>query len=181
MIRSIRFYLSAVVLISVLSLGAGARPTAAQEVFEDPEGKFSISLPSGWLGIVTRDSLGRNDVNIVFKVRENGSLKLRRVDDVDPAMSVLDYAKKDEEQTVRFQPGYDKISLENFLMASVNKTGALLAYDYKTVAGQPFTGRNYYLRIDEKTIYVLRFTGRKNILGTLRNQTDAMARSFKAK
>jgi hypothetical protein len=152
----------------------------AQEFFEDPEGKFSVNLPSGWMAVVNQDSLGRKDVNIVFKVRENGALKVRRTDDVDPNMEVMDFAKRDEEQTVRFSPGYDKISLENFLIGG-GKSGALLSYDFRNAAGQPFTGRNYYLRTDEKTVYVLRFTGRKNILGSLRNQTDSIARSFKAK
>lgn len=152
----------------------------AQEVFEDPEGKFKLTLPSGWLAVVNQDSLGRKDVNIVFKVRENGALKLRRVDDADGQLPIMDFAKKDEETTVRFQLGYDKLSLENFLLGG-NRTGALLSYDYKNAAGQLFTGRTYYLKVDEKTIYVLRFTGRRNILGTLRSHTDAIARSFKLK
>jgi len=152
----------------------------AQEIFEDPEGKYAVTLPTGWLGIVNQDSLGRKDVNIVFKVRENGSLRIRRVDGADATMDVMDYAKKDEEHTVRFQPSYDMISIENFPLGGGKKC-VLLSYDYKNVAGQPFTGRNYYLRIDDKTMYVLRFTGRKNTLGSLRNQTDAIVRSFKVK
>jgi hypothetical protein len=151
-----------------------------QEVFDDPDGQYTVTLPSGWIAVVSQDSLGRKEVNIVFKVRENGSLKIRRVDNVEPSVSVTDFAKRDEEETVRFQPGYDKISHENFLMGG-GRTGSLLSYDYKNTAGQPFTGRNYYLRTDEKTIYVLRFTGRRNILGSLRNQTDSIARSFKGK
>jgi hypothetical protein len=35
--------------------------------------------------------------------------------------------------------------------------------------------------MDEKTIYVLQFTGRRNILGTLRSHTDQIARSLKLK
>jgi hypothetical protein len=175
LIRCFTFILSAILLTGILIPAA-----FAQEVFEDPEGKYTITLPSGWLAIVNQDSLGRKEVNIVFKVRENGALKIRSIDDVEPNTEVMSYAKRDEEQTVRFQPGYDKISLENFLVGG-GRSGALLSYDYKNAAGQPFTGRNYYLRTGEKTVYVLRFTGRKNILATLRNQTDAIARSFKAK
>jgi hypothetical protein len=29
----------------------------AQEVFEDPEGKYVVTLPSGWLGIINQDAL----------------------------------------------------------------------------------------------------------------------------
>ena len=152
----------------------------AQEVFEDPDGKYSMSLPSGWLGIVNKDGLGRNEVNIVYKNRENGALKIRRIEDADAKMDVMEYANKDESERIRFNPKYDKISMEKFVIGA-GKSGALLAYDYFSTSGQPFTGRIYYLRTDEKTIYVLQFTGRKNILGTLRSHTDAIARSFKAK
>ena len=61
----------------------------AQEVFEDPDGKYSMNLPSGWLGIVNKDGLGRNEVNIVYKNRENGALKVRRIDDADGKMDVM--------------------------------------------------------------------------------------------
>ena len=152
----------------------------AQEVFEDPEGKYVMTLPSGWLGIVNQDALGRTDVNIVYRVRENGLLKIRRIDDVDPAKEVLEYAQKDESERVRFTPGYDRTAMEKFLLTA-GKYGAVLAYDYKTTAGQPFTSRVYYVRTDDKTIYILHFTGRKTTLGSLRNQTDLIARSFKAK
>jgi len=152
----------------------------AQEVFEDPEGKYSLTLPAGWIAVVSQDSLGKQDVNIVYRNRETGALKLRRTDEIDPKMEVIDFAKKDELESVRFILEYNRVAMENFLVGG-GKSGALLSYDFKNPAGQPFTGRNYYLRAGEKTIYVLRFTGRKNTLGTLRNQTDAIARSFQAK
>jgi hypothetical protein len=149
------------------------------EVFEDPEGKYTLNLPAGWLGVVNTDGLGRNDVNIVYKVRENGALKIR-VAEVAPDTEPMAYAAKDEQDRVRFAPSYDKISIEKFLLGGA-RTGALLSYNYKNAAGQPFTGRVYYVRANEKTIYVLQFTGRHNILGTLRNQTDLIARSLKLK
>lgn len=151
----------------------------AQEVFEDPDGQYTLALPAGWLAIVSQDSLGRKEVNIVFKVRENGALKIRRADDVDPNLEVMEYARKDEESTLRFMPAYKKVGIEKFLVTA-GRTGVLVSYDYKT-GGQPFTGREYYLRVNEKTIYVLRFRGRQNILGTLRSHTDSIARSFKLK
>lgn len=173
--RHLIFAFSLFMLAMVFSANA-----LAQEVFEDPDGKYSMSLPAGWLGIVNKDGLGRNEVNIVYKVRENGALKVRRIEDADGKMEVMEYANKDESDRVRFNPKYDKISIEKFVIGG-GKSGALLSYDYFSTSGQPFTGRIYYLRVDEKTIYVLQFTGRKNILGTLRSHTDAIARSFKTK
>jgi hypothetical protein len=176
-IRPVRFY-SLLVLFVILVVPC-AFAQSATEVFEDPDGKYTINLPAGWLGIVNTDGLGRKDVNIVYKVRENGALKVRRVD-LDSVAEPMDYAAKDEQERIRFSPGYDKLSMEKFLLGG-NKSGALLSYDFKNTAGQPFTGRVYYLRVDDKTIYVLQFTGRRNILGTLRSHTDAIARSFKIK
>lgn len=152
---------------------------AQSEAFDDPNNKYTLNLPAGWLGVVTTDGLGRNDVNIIYKVRENGALKIR-VAEVDPNADLMAYAAQDEQDRVRFAPGYDKLSVEKFLLGGA-RTGALLSYDYKNAAGQPFTGRVYYLRMNEKTIYALQFTGRRNILGTLRNHTDLIARSFKLK
>jgi hypothetical protein len=42
-------------------------------------------------------------------------------------------------------------------------------------------GRIYYLQADNRTIYTLRFSGLRDKLGRIRNQTDMMARSFKLK
>jgi hypothetical protein len=167
--------------VSLLILTAAfAVKASAQEVFEDPDAKYTISLPAGWLGIVNKDGLGRNEVNIVYKVRENGALKITRLDDAEGKMEAMDFANKDESERVRFNPKYDKISIEKFVIGA-GKSGALLAYDYFSTSGQPFTGRIYYLKTGESTIYRLQFTGRKNILSTLRSHTDAIARSFKTK
>jgi hypothetical protein len=152
---------------------------AQTEVFEDPDGKYSMNLPNGWLGVVNTDGLGHNEVNIVYKVRENGALKIR-VGELASGAAPMDFAAKDEQERVRFAPSYDKISMEKFLLGG-SRIGALLSYDYKNAAGQLFTGRVYYVPMDEKTIYVLQFTGRRNILGTLRSHTDQIARSLKLK
>lgn len=174
---SSRFYFLLFACFALIAPAAFAQ--TSPEVFEDPEGKYTLKLPSGWLGIVNEDGLGRKDVNIVFKIRENGALKIRRVDDPPSTMSIIEFAKKDEQDSLRFLPSYDSLSVEQFIVGA-GRTGALVSYDYKT-GGQPFTGREYYLRMNDKTIYILRFRGRHNILGTLRSHTDAIARSFRLK
>ena len=40
------------------------------------------------------------------------------------------------------------------------------------------SGRFYFLKIDDKTVYVLRFTGERDKLKSIRNQTDSIARTF---
>ena len=42
-------------------------------------------------------------------------------------------------------------------------------------------GRIYYLQADSRTVYVLHFTGLRDRLQRIQNQTDATARSFRVK
>jgi hypothetical protein len=164
-------------MIAALALPweAGAQGRGG-EVFEDPEGHYTLTLPSGWQAIVNRDGLGRPEVKIVYGVNENGLLRIRR-QELAAADQTLDFATKDEAQSLRFLPGYAKGPIENFSGATA---GALVSYDY-TTSGRPMLGRNYYLRAAETTVYILRFTGSRNTLGPMRNQTDAIARSFKGR
>jgi hypothetical protein len=55
-----------------------------------------------------------------------------------------------------------------------------MSYEF-VKAGKPMLGRIYYLQADNRTIYTLRFSGLRDKLGRIRNQTDMMARSFKLK
>lgn len=153
---------------------------AQSEVFDDPDGKYTLNLPNGWLGVVNTDSMGNNEVNIVYKIRENGALKIR-VSDLNPGAELMDFANSDEQNRIRFMPSYNKITMEKFLLGG-SRVGAFLSYDYKNAVGQPFSGFVYYVPVNnKKTVYVLHFTGRRNTLGSLRSQTDLIARSLKLK
>ena len=145
-----------------------------QEVFEDPEGKYSLTVPTGWTPVVSRDGLGRTDVKVVYKNNENGTLKIRRVT-IEGNVTPMEYAKQDEERTLRFLPGYVKGEAESF---TGGVDGATVSFDF-AVSGKPMLGRHYYIRANPTTIFVLRFTGLRNVLGPARASTDSMARSFK--
>jgi hypothetical protein len=146
--------------------------------FDDPEGFFHISLPSGWVPITNTDPAGKQQLElIVFRMRENGALKIRRVT-VDKAVDTAEFAKKDENERLRFLLAYDPVSVEKF---SANGPATLVSYNFNNAAGQKMTGRNYYVRANETTMFILNFTGNKNTLGVIRNQTDFIARSLKGK
>lgn len=175
--RDLRFGLT-LILLGVLCSSSylPASPQTKGSDFEDPDGMYSLTLPPGWQAITSRDGLGRTEVNIVHQVRENAALKIRRIT-VEPGTKAMEQAVRDENQSLRFLPGYVKGTIENFAAAS---GAALVTYDF-TSGGRPMMGRNYYLLVNETTIYLLRFTGTRNTLGPLRNQTDAIARSFKGR
>jgi hypothetical protein len=155
-------------------------PARAQEneTFEDPEGNYSLTLLPGWQAVTNRDPSGRLQLDvIVFRVRENASLKIRRMT-VEPKTDTLDYAKQDEQTRLVFQPAYDKGTIEKFVGGI---PGVIVTYNLNSTSGRPMAGRNYYLRASETTIYLLTFTGSRNTLTPIRNQTDAIARSLKGK
>jgi hypothetical protein len=43
------------------------------------------------------------------------------------------------------------------------------------------SGRFYFLKADASNVYLLRFTGMRDQLRTIRNQTDLIARTFEIK
>ena len=178
MLRSLRIASMIFCFFSLVALAGLAGKV--QETFDDPDGKYSVTLPKGWLAVTNKDRLsGKTDFLIVYGIRENGALKVTTMD-VEAKLPMSDVALKHEAETLRFQPGYTKGKVENFVVGP-QASGSLITYDFKNTAGQPLIGRNYFLRANDTTVYVLRFTGRANTLGSLRNQTDAIARSFKLK
>jgi hypothetical protein len=151
-------------MLSVLPLN---RIKAQGNTIDDPEGKYSLALPNAdWLAIQSQDGLGRKQIEVVYKIREDGLLKVRRLD-VEKDAKLLDVFKRDEGQTLTFLPGYTKGALEDFSAGGGKIPAAVTSYDF-TNGGRPKKGRNYYLQVNETT-------------EALRSQTDAIARSFKVK
>jgi hypothetical protein len=81
----------------------------------------------------------------------------------------------DEEFALRFLPGYVENNQEPFAGRLV---GTKFTYEYSD-GGRPMAGRTYYLQANKQTIYVLRFTGARERLAAVREETDSIARSFR--
>ena len=65
-----------------------------------------------------------------------------------------------------------------------NFKGALngRVFNYEFIrSGRNMSGRFYFLRSGLTTVYIVRFTGRKDKLRSIRNQTDYIARTFTLK
>ncbi len=175
--RRLRFFLQLTLAGLLALIPVTAWPQVEGEDFEDPDHNYTLKLPKNWSAIVSKNGAGRNEVNIVFRgVREEGALQIRTIT-VEPGTKVMEAAKRDEEQTLRFRPGYVKGAIENF---AAGYSGALVSYDY-TLSGRPKMGRKYYLLVNETTVYALWFSGNRPTMGPLRAQTDLIARSFKTK
>jgi hypothetical protein len=151
--------------------------TSAQtQTFEDAHVPYTLELPSPTWRVVTRPDAEHEYMELVYGDRSDGYLRIRK-EVVDEGTTARNLSQRDHEQKLRFFPGYVEGKLEDF---AGRVKGVTSSYEY-TAAGKPMLGRIYYLQADPRTIYVLHFTGARDKLGLIRNQTDAMARSFQLK
>jgi hypothetical protein len=92
-------------------------------------------------------------------------------------MTASQLARRDQDLKLRFLPGFVEGKEETF---NGRVDGVTISYEF-TRTGKVMLGRTYYLQVDNRTIYALRFTGLRDKLSRIRNQTDLIARTFKLK
>lgn len=174
--RSFVFFL-AIFLIGMFSSPAPTRPFAAQEhSYTSSKVDYTVDFPSStWKVIGEPDELHQH-AEFVYGDRNEGYLRIRK-ETLEEGLGIKEFAVRDQDQKVRFLPGYVDAKMEPF---SGRLTGWTAGYEY-TQAGKPMGGRTYYLQADARTVYALRFTGMRDKLSRIRNQTDLIARSFKLK
>jgi len=154
-----------------------ALPAFAQEIttFSDINAEYTFDLPDAtWKQTVKPSSTSPN-VEYVYKDRADGHLDVRRIN-VKADEGFADTIRN-EEQRLQFQPGYVAGKEEEFKGAL---NGRVFNYEFIR-SGRNMSGRFYFLKADEKTTYVLRFTGMRDKLRSVRNQTDSIARTFAIK
>jgi hypothetical protein len=171
-----------VVLPLVLALLALTTVTAtnasAQESYASETDEYTLELPTQtWKAVPHADAVHEH-TEYINGERNNGYLRIRK-EVVAPGTSLRDFARADQDTKLRFQPGYVAAGKpdENF---AGRLRGVVMGYEY-TSAGKTMAGRVYYLQADPRTIYVLHFTGLRDKLQRIQNQTDAIARSFRPK
>ncbi len=158
-------------LIALMSLMAFAG-VAQDEVFNDPAVDYSFSVPESKWKMTIKPSATSPNVEYVYGDRVDGHLEVRRI--TVPKDSLMTDVMQDEEKRLQFRQGFVSSREENF-------TGKLRGtiYNFEYVAGgRSMAGRFYFLKANDTTIYILRFTGQKDSIRSLRNQTDSIARTF---
>ncbi len=151
-------------------------PAAAQESFTNEKLEYVIEFPSAGWRVISEPDAAHEHVEFVYGDRLEGYLQVRR-EVVDAGTSLSDLARRDLDQKLRFLPGFVEGKQEKF---SGRLSGLTVAYEF-VKTGKPMLGRIYYLQADNRTIYALRFTGLRDKLTRIRNQTDSLARSFRLK
>ncbi|MCB1025590.1 MAG: hypothetical protein KDB79_14430 [Acidobacteria bacterium] len=160
-------FIGSFVLLTVSAFG--------QVKFSDPNVEYEFILPDEAWKMTVKPSEYSPNVEYVYKYKQDGHLQIRK-SDVKKDDTFTDIIRE-EEQKLQFIPGYVAGKEENF-------TGALegKVFNYEFVrSGQTMGGRTYFLRASPTTVYVVRFTGIKDKLRTIRNQTDYIARTFAIK
>jgi hypothetical protein len=155
-------------------LTAGSALAIAQEVFDG--GEYTIELPSPTWKVISEPDAAHEHAEFINGDRLEGFLQIRK-EVVDAGTTPSDLARRDMDQKLRFLPGFIEGKQENFAGRLNGVTGS---YEFIKNA-KPMMGRIYYLQADNRTIYALRFSGSRDKLARIRNQTDLIARSFKIK
>lgn len=149
---------------------------AQTETFSDANTDYTLELPSATWRLIEKPDAEHEHAGFIYGDRMDGYLLIRK-EVVDAGTKPEDLAQRESEQKLRFLPGFVEGKEEQF---SGRLAGVVFNYEY-TSAGKPMTGRIYYLQPNNRTIYVLRFTGLRDRLGRIRNQMDIIARSFQMK
>lgn len=170
-------YIFSAVFSVILSL-AFASPGFAQKgsTFSDKNVEYTFDLPEAAWKMTVKPTAAAPTVEYVFGDRLDGHLEIRKIT-VKADEMLSDVIVRDQEQKVQFKPGFVAGKQENF---AGNYAGKVSNYEY-VQSGKNMSGRFYYLKIDATNVYVLRFTGYRSNLRTIRNQIDSIARTFKVK
>ena len=165
------------IIAFALVLMALMAPVAlAQQLYTHEKVDYSFEFPSTtWKAILEPDAAHEHP-EFVYGDRLDGFLTIRK-EIVDPGTSASEVARRDADLKLRFLPGFVQGREEPF---KGRLEGVTMSYEFVR-SGKPMLGRTYYLLADNRTIYALRFTGLRDKLSRIRNQTDLIARTFKTK
>jgi len=160
----------------VLSLSFASVASAQSQSVRDANLGYTFDLPEPGWKMTLKPTETNPNVEFVHGDRMNGHFEIRKMS-VKRGDMLSDVIRRDQEAKLQFLPGFVAGKEENFLGALRGK-----AFNYEFVrSGKNMSGRFYYLKADETTVYVLRFTGLRDQLRSIRNQVDSIARTFKVK
>lgn len=164
-----------ILALIVLTLIAGSGGFAqAQVPYADNDDGYSLELPSVDWRVISEADVSNGRTAFIYGDRLQGYLQIRK-EIVDAGTNTEQQARRDLDQKLRFLQGFVEGKMESFVG---NLSGVTVSYEFVRT-GKPMMGRIYYLQGDNRTIFALRFTGLRDKLARIRNQTDSIARSFK--
>lgn len=166
-----RIAVMALVLLCVMGSAA-----LGQILYTSDKVDYSFELPSTTWRVISEPDPAHEHSEFVYGDRLEGYLQVRK-EVVEADTTASDVARRDLDQKLRFLPGFVEGKQDPF---KGRLDGVTVSYEF-VKTGKPMMGRVYYLQADNRTIYALRFSGLRDKLNRIRNQTDLMARTFKIK
>ena len=143
-----------------------------------PEGvEYVIDLPSATWRVVSRLDVHKHVEFVNGKNEIDGYLRLAKIV-VDSDTTAANLFQSDEKWNLQRLTGYVVCSDCKGEAFSGYLSGAAFSYEYVS-SGLKMAGRVYYLQLDKRTFYALRFTGARDKLQGIREQIDSIARSFR--
>jgi hypothetical protein len=175
-VRSLLIFIGFLCLAAFAS--ATVRPSAVLQdhTYSSPKVDYLVEFPSPMWRLVDEPDEVHQHAEFIYNDRNDGYLRIRK-EALPDGVSVEEFARQDQEQKEHFRPGYIDGKGERF---AGRMNGFTVAFEF-TQAGKAMAGRTYYLQSGDRTIYALRFTGMRDKLARIRNQTDQIARTFKLK
>jgi hypothetical protein len=138
--------------------------------------EYILELPSPAWQVVSRLDVHDHLEFINGDDSTNGYLRVRKIfaDQPTTTIDLFNHQEKWELQRLR---GYVVCGECEGAKFEGRLSGAVFSYEYVT-AGRTMYGRIYYLQVDPRTFYALRFTVARDKLQAMRDQMDLIARSF---
>ena len=165
-----------ILAFTLILIGLMTPVALAQQPYTHDKVDYSFDLPSAtWRAILEPDAAHEHP-EFVYGDRLDGFLTIRK-EVVEAGTTASELARRDQDLKLRFLPGFVQGKEDPF---SGRLNGVTISYEFVRT-GKPMLGRTYYLQADPRTIYALRFTGLRDKLSRIRNQTDLIARTFKLK
>jgi hypothetical protein len=169
--RSVLVFFACVLLVAV-----DQSAWAQAQVFNSDKVEYTLELPSQTWKVISEPDAVHQHVEFVNGDRLEGYLEVRK-EVLEGDTTLEDLAHRDQDQRLRYLPGFVEGKQEKF---AGRLNGVTISYEFVRTA-KPMMGRIYYLQADSHTVYALRFSGLRDKLTRIRNQTDLIARSFKLK
>jgi hypothetical protein len=155
-----------ILAFALILIGLTAPVALAQQLYTHEKLDYSFELPSPtWKSIADPDT-AREHPEFVYGDRLDGYLTIRK-EIVEPGTTPGQLATRDQDLKLRYLPGFVEGKQETF---NGRLDGVTMSYEFVRT-GKPMLGRTYYLQVDNRTIYALRFTGLR----------DKLSRTFKLK
>lgn len=172
--------LTSILLMMLLAITLSAqqdapRDRSGRQQFSDKNADYTLDLPSSAWRLLSRQDGVRQGAEFVYTDRLDGYLRVKK-EPIEADSTLSDVVARNKEQ-YRFKSGFIDGKQENF---AGRLSGLVTTYEY-TDAGKPMLGLVYYLKANDRTAYVLHFTGLRDKLKGIRSQTDSIARSLTTK